>query len=73
MAIAVHALAPRAFPVLIIYVYLLAFIVRAVGFAIKKDILVKISLVACGVCLVINFIVLMADKWCRFFVYRQNT
>eukprot|EP00349_Pseudokeronopsis_sp_Brazil_P002535 CAMPEP_0202959096 /NCGR_PEP_ID=MMETSP1396-20130829/3373_1 /ASSEMBLY_ACC=CAM_ASM_000872 /TAXON_ID= /ORGANISM="Pseudokeronopsis sp., Strain Brazil" /LENGTH=111 /DNA_ID=CAMNT_0049677521 /DNA_START=12 /DNA_END=344 /DNA_ORIENTATION=- len=43
MAIAAHALAPKAITVLIIFIYLLAYAVRAVGYAINNRIILKVT------------------------------
>jgi len=72
-AIVAHIIAPKAFTIALIYIYFLSMILQMIGYLVKKRfILIGVSVLQ-FILVFILFIAIMADDWCRFFLYRGNT
>jgi hypothetical protein len=72
-AVCVYSLSPGVFPVILLYLYMFTHIVQGVAYTIENKILSYVTFVLQFILLFILFIVIMADTWCSFFLYRPFT
>ena len=72
-AMCVVVLTPGVFAVILIYLYMFAQIGQAFAYAIEQKLLSQVMLVLQSIFLFILFIVIMADDWCAFFLFRSYT
>ena len=71
MCLLVSVIDPNVFPVILLYLYMLTHIVQAVAYTIENKVLSFITFGLQSVLLFVLFIVIMADDWCHFFLYRN--
>ena len=71
-AILVHILTPKAFPVLLIYFYAMTMGAQVLGTLMSKPMLQQIIFVVQSAILFLLYIAIMADNWCRFYLYRGH-
>lgn len=72
-AMCVLSLAPGVFATILIYLYMFSLMAQGVAYAIENKVLSNVTFVFQFVLLFILFIVIMADDWCGFFLYRGFT
>ncbi len=70
--ILVHVLVPEAFAVFCIYMYIGTIIFEIVGMTLENRMMVKISFWLQTLLLVVIYITIMSDDWCRFYLYRGH-
>jgi len=73
MAIAAHMVAPKPFPTLLIWLYLVTFSLQVVGYVLEKAMVLAILSATQGILMLLLSIVVMADDWCRFYLYRGSS
>ena len=72
-AMCVHVVTPGVFATILLYIYMFSQIVQAVAFAIENKVFSTVVHALQSVLLFILFIVIMADDWCSFYLYRNFT
>lgn len=72
-AMCVHVLAPGVFATILIYLYMFSHVAQCVAYVIENKVLSNITFILQFILLFILFIVIMADDWCGFFLYRGFT
>jgi hypothetical protein len=72
-AICVHVLTPGIFATILLYLYMFSQIAQAVAFALENKSFSTVVHVLQSLLLFILYIVIMADDWCGFFLYRIYT
>ena len=71
-AILVHTIVPKEFPVILLYFYMISMVFEAAGSMSNKAKLMKYTWGIQTLLLVILYITIMSDNWCRFFLYRGH-
>ncbi len=69
-AMCVHVLTPGIFATILLYFYMFSQIAQAVAFAIENKAFCTVVHALQSILLFILLIVIMADDWCGFFLYR---
>ena len=65
-----HTIAAKAFPSVLIYFYMVTFVVQTLAHILQSSkIKLVIQIVQFVICFIL-FILLMADPWCGYFIYR---
>jgi len=72
-AICVAVLTPGVFAVILLYLYMFSLMAQGLAYAIENKVLSNVTFVLQFILLFILFIVIMADDWCGFFLYRRYT
>ena len=72
-AMCVHVLTPGVFATILLYLYMFSQIVQAVAFALENQVFSTVVYALQSILLFILLIVIMADDWCGFFLYRIYT
>lgn len=73
VAMCVHVLDPNVFPTILLYLYMFTQMLQAVGYAIENKMVSLVSMALQIILVFVLFIVVMADDWCDFFLYRSYT
>ena len=71
-ALLVHILTPKEFPVLLIYCYIGALYAEFGATLLEKGNITKVAFLVQTVVLVLLYILILSDDWCRFFLYRGH-
>jgi hypothetical protein len=67
----VHVLVPGVFATILIYLYLFTQMAQGVAYAIENKVLSNVTFILQFILQLILLIVIMADDWCGFFLYRS--
>ena len=71
-ALLVHVLTPKEFPVLLLYVYISSLFVEIASVIMEKPNTCRCILVVQAIVLIILYLLILTDDWCRFFLYRGH-
>ena len=66
-------LAPRDFTTVLVYIYMFTHILQAIAYALEQRLLSYATFIMQFLTVFVLFIVIMADDWCHFFLYRAFT
>ena len=67
-----HIAVPKAFPIVMVWFYMIAFAVHIALFLINQPKLLFITYLIKNLFVLIIFMSLLVDDWCWFFQYRGN-
>lgn len=67
-----HIAVPKAFPIVMVYFYMVAVVAHCVLFAIGQFRFLFITYIIKNVFVFAIFMTLLVDNWCAFFQYRGN-